>query len=142
MMKRVPYAVVIDVGGHIIGSFLDAGHSIAHSDADMGVHQHFQIVAAVTEGHDLVRTDTEMGDHLVHADRLAAIGRDEVGKQRSPTGRFAARNMPQKFLFFRFRDEGAELIDLVVQCALYIVLRTEDFLATQKGNEFFGFFVE
>ena len=80
----LPDAVLRHAWAYCIGQRLELGGGIRHRHACTDRLQHFQIIVAVTEGKRLTFVKPIVGQHLLDADALAAIGRDDIHRTVPP----------------------------------------------------------
>lgn len=79
------------MGRDVVGVGLDVVIGVAHSHADAGADEHFEVVAAVAEGHRLADVDAVVLADVVDGRALVVALADAVGEERMPTEGAAPR---------------------------------------------------
>ena len=82
VVERIPYTVVIDRCGGIVGLLFQCIERIAHSHANTSRFDHGGVVATIAESHRAMRVEAEMGCHGKDALAFVGILRSDIGESR------------------------------------------------------------
>ena len=82
---------------------------IAHGDADAGMAQHGDVVAAVAEGNGVFEADAEMADDFIDAPLLGVAAGGDIDEGRMPASHLAMGEGRRYFCLLRFVEEGRQL---------------------------------
>ena len=113
--ERIPYTVVIDRCGGIVGLLFQCIERIAHSHANTSRFDHGGVVAAIAEGHRAAGVEALVAGH--RQDALALVGAvgGDVGKLRMPAARDALRHTRHQHRLVVGREEGRQLQDVLLE---------------------------
>lgn len=115
MPEGVEDAVVIDGGGDMCGLCFQRLVGITHCDADARCADHGEVVAAIAEGHRVLRVEAQMTGHRQDAFTLIGAFGGDIGKGRVPATRGATGNAGHQLFFVVGREEGRELQDALLE---------------------------